>query len=168
VDYDGRTILFSHRPAGTDWYHLYEIQADGSGLRQITDGPWDDYEPCRLPDGDLLFVSTRCRRWVSCWYTQVGTLFRCRPDGTGITCLSANIEHDNSPAVLPDGRILYTRWEYVDRSQVEYHALWTIESGRNSGQSCFTATCTRNTVMIDAMPIPGTQEVIASFSPGTA
>jgi len=165
VDYDGRTILFSHRPAGTDWYHLYEIQADGSGLRQITDGPWDDYEPCRLPDGDLVFVSTRCRRWVSCWYTQVGTLFRCRPDGTGITCLSANIEHDNTPAVLPDGRILYTRWEYVDRSQVEYHALWTMNPD-GTAVSVFYGNMHSYTVMIDAMPIPGTQEVIASFSPG--
>ena len=63
---------------------------------------------------------------MSCWYTQVGTLYRCRPDGTGITCLSANIEHDNTPAVMPDGRLLYMRWEYIDRSQVEYHALWTM------------------------------------------
>jgi hypothetical protein len=58
------------------------------------------------PDGDILFVSTRCKRWVSCWYTQVGIMYRCRPDGSGMRCVSANIEHDNTPAVLPDGRIL--------------------------------------------------------------
>ena len=108
VDYDGRTILFSYRPAGTDHYHLYEIQSDGSGLRQITDGPWDDYEACRLPDGDILFITTRCKRWVGCWYTQVGTMYRCRPDGSDMQCVSANIEHDNTPAVLPDGAS-YTR-----------------------------------------------------------
>ena len=165
VDYDGHTLLFSYRPAGTDFYHLYEIQADGKGLRQITDGPWDDFEPCRLPDGDILFVTTRCKRWVSCWYTQVGTLHRCKPDGSGITCVSANIEHDNTPAVLPDGRILYTRWEYVDRSQVEYHHLWTMNPD-GTGVSVFYGNMRSWIVMIDAQPVPGTQEVIASFSPG--
>jgi hypothetical protein len=165
VDYDGRTILFSHRPAGTDHYHLHEVQPDGTGLRQITSGPWDDYEPCRLPDGDIMFVSTRCKRWVGCWYTQVGTLHRCRPDGNGIVCVSANIEHDNTPAVLPDGRILYMRWEYIDRSQVEYHHLWTMNPD-GTGVNVFYGNMHSWTVMIDAQPVPGTQEVLASFSPG--
>jgi len=165
VDYDGRTILFSYRPAGTGNYNLYEIQSDGTGLRQITSGPWDDYEPCRLPDGDILFVSTRCKRWVSCWYTQVGIMYRCKPDGSGLTCVSANIEHDNTPAVMPDGRILYMRWEYVDRSQVEYHALWTMNPD-GTGVNVFYGNMHSWTVMIDAIPIPGTQEIIASFSPG--
>jgi hypothetical protein len=165
VDYDGRTILFSHRPAGTDYYHLYQIQSDGSGLRQLTDGPWDDYEPCRLPDGDIAFVSTRCKRWVSCWYTQVGTLHRCAPDGTRIVRLSANIEHDNTPAVLPDGRLLFMRWEYIDRSQVEYHGLWTMNPD-GTAVAVYYGNMHSYTVMIDAQPVPGTQEVIASFSPG--
>ncbi len=165
VDYDGRTILFSYRPAGSDFYHLHEIQADGTGLRKLTDGPWDDIEACRLPDGDIAFISTRCKRWVSCWYTQVATLYRCKPDGSGITCLSANIEHDNTPAVLPDGRILYMRWEYIDRSQVEYHALWTMNPD-GTAVNVFYGNMHSYTVMIDALPVPGTQEVLASFSPG--
>jgi len=165
VDYDGQSILFSYRPAGTDFYHLYEMRSDGSGLRRLTDGPWDDFEPCCLPDGDILFVSTRCKRWVSCWYTQVATLHRCKRNGTGITRLSANIEHDNTPAVLPDGRILYMRWEYIDRSQVEYHALWTMNPD-GSGVNVFYGNMHSWTVMIDAQPVPDTQEVIASFSPG--
>jgi hypothetical protein len=165
VDYDGHTILFSLRAAGSDYYHLHEIQSDGTGLRKLTDGPWDDIEPCRLPDGDIAFITTRCKRWVSCWYTQVGTLYRCKPDGTGMTCLSANIEHDNTPAVMPDGRLIYMRWEYIDRSQVEYHALWTMNPD-GSAVSVFYGNMHSYTVMIDALPIPGTQEVIASFSPG--
>ncbi len=165
VDYDGHTLLFSYRPAGTDFYHLYEMQSDGTALRQLTTGPWDDIEPCRLPDGDIAFISTRCKRWVSCWYTQVATLHRCKPDGTGITLLSANIEHDNTPAVMPDGRLLYTRWEYVDRSQMEYHHLWTMNPD-GTGVSVFYGNMHSWTVMIDAQPVPGTDEVLASFSPG--
>ena len=125
VDYYGKSIIFSYRINGSDYFNLYQIQSDGSGMCRITNGPWDDIEPCRLPDGDIMFVSTRCKRWVSCMLTQVATLYRCKPDGSGITAVSANVEHDNTPAVLPDGRILFTRWEYVDRSQVKFHHLWT-------------------------------------------
>ena len=165
VDYDGKRILFSYRPNGTHHYNLYTINADGSALHQITHGPWDDIEAIFLPDGDILFVSTRCKRYVSCWYTQVATMYRCKPDGTDITSVSTNIEHDNTPAVMPDGRILYTRWEYVDRSQVEYHHLWTMNPD-GTGVNVYFGNMHSWTVMIDAQPIPGTQDVIASFSPG--
>ena len=60
VDYDGQQILFSYRKGGTTHYHLYEIHADGTGLRQITDGAVDDIEPMYLPDGRIVFVSSRC------------------------------------------------------------------------------------------------------------
>ena len=102
---------------------------------------------------------------MSCWYTQVGTLHRCKPDGTGIKILSANIEHDNTPAVMPDGRILYMRWEYIDRSQVEYHHLWTMNPD-GTGVNVFYGNMRSWIVMIDAQPVPGTQEIVASFSPG--
>ena len=77
VHYDGRRILFSYRESGTDYYHLYEIDVDGTGLRQITSGEFDDYEPSYLPDGRIVFISTRCRCWVNCWMTQVGVIYRC-------------------------------------------------------------------------------------------
>ncbi|MCL4181054.1 MAG: PD40 domain-containing protein [Verrucomicrobia bacterium] len=165
VHYDAGKVLFSYRPAGTDHYHLCEIQLDGTRLRQITDGPFDDYEPAYLPDGDLVFVSTRCRRWVNCWMTQVGVLYRCKADGTHLDPISANTEHDNTPWVLPDGRLLYTRWEYVDRSQVEYHHLWTMNPD-GTGQAVYYGNQQSHIVMIDAKPVPGTDFVVACFSPG--
>jgi mono/diheme cytochrome c family protein len=165
VHYDAGKILFSYRPSGTDHYHLYEINVDGSGLRQITTGEFDDYEPAYLPDGRVVFVSTRCRCWVNCWMTQVGVLYRCDADGGGLRRISYNAEHDNTPAVLPDGRILYTRWEYVDRSQVEFHHLWTINPD-GTGQAVFYGNLHPGTVMIDARPVPGTDQVVACFSPG--
>jgi len=69
----------------------------GSGLRRLTDGPFDDIEPTYLPDGGIIFVSSRCKRWVNCWLTPVAVLYRCHPDGTGIRQISMNIEHDNTP-----------------------------------------------------------------------
>ena len=165
VHYDGKKAIFSYLKAGTDHYHLYEIQLDGSGLRQLTDGPYDDYEPAYLPDGGIVFVSTRCRSWVACWMTQVGVLYRCDADGGDIRRLSFNTAHDNTPWVLPDGRILYTRWEYVDRSQVEFHHLWTMNPD-GTNQQPFYGNMHPGIVMIAAKPIPGSDEILATFSPG--
>lgn len=165
VHYDGKTILFSWRKGEGEHYHLYRINADGTGLTQLTSGDYDDIEPCWLPDGDIVFVSTRARRWVNCWVTQVATLHRCRPDGSGIRMLSANNEQDNTPWVLPDGRILYQRWEYVDRSQVDYHHLWSANPDGTS-QMIYFGNQRPGIVMIDAKPIPGSQKVIAIFCPG--
>src|SRR5690242_7463397 len=70
VHYDGQKVIFSYRKGGQDQYHLYEIDIDGGDLRQLTDGPFDDIEPTYMPDGGIVFVSSRCKRWVNCWLTQ--------------------------------------------------------------------------------------------------
>ncbi len=165
VHYDAQKILFSYRRGGEAQYHLYEINIDGTNLRQLTDGIFDDYEPSYLPDGGIVFVSTRARRWVNCWNTQVGTLYRCDAGGKNIRSLSANIEHDNTPWVLPDGRIMYTRWEYVDRSQRGFHHLWTMNPD-GSNQAVLFGNMHRHDLFIDAKPIPGSDQVVLSKSPG--
>ena len=111
VHYSGQKILFSYRKKNSTVFHLYEIDADGSNLKQLTYGKYDDIEPSYLPDDRIVFISSRARRWVNCWTTQVGTLHTCDNDGSNIREISSNIEHDNTPWPLPDGRILYTRWE---------------------------------------------------------
>jgi len=165
VHYDGRKILFSYRKGGRHTFHLYEINVDGSGLKQLTDGPDDDIEPTYCPDGSIVFCSSRCRRFVNCWYTRVATLYRCDADGQNVRMLSSNVDHDNTPWVLPDGRILYMRWEYVDRSQVHFHHLWTMNPD-GTGQMVYFGNQHGGVAMLDAKPIPGTNKVVASFSPG--
>jgi len=165
VSYDGIRILFSYRPGGTEQYHLYEINADGTALKQLTSGPFDDFEPAYLPDGGIVFVSSRCKRWVNCWLTQVAVLHRCEADGSNLRALSSNNEQDNTPWPLPDGRILYTRWEYVDRSQVHFHHLWAANPD-GTAQMTWFGNLHPGITMIDAKPIPGTDKIVASFSPG--
>ncbi|MEI2726167.1 MAG: hypothetical protein V9H26_22430 [Verrucomicrobiota bacterium] len=165
VSYDGKKILFSYRPGGAEQYHLYEINADGAALKQITSGPYDDFEPAYLPDGGLVFVSSRCKRWVNCWLTQVAVLHRCDADGANLRALSSNNEQDNTPWPLADGRILYTRWEYVDRSQVHFHHLWAANPD-GTAQMTWFGNLHPGITMIDAKPIPGTDKIVASFSPG--
>lgn len=165
VHYDGKKILFSYRRGGQPFFHLYEINVDGTGLRQLTEGDFDDIEPTYLPDGDIIFCSSRCRRYVNCWYTHVATLHRCDANGQHIRMVSSNNDHDNTPWVLPDGRILYMRWEYVDRSQVHFHHLWTINPDGTS-QMVYYGNEKGGIAMLDAKPIPGTEKIVASFSPG--
>lgn len=165
VHYDSRLIIFSYRKGGTETYHLYTINIDGSGLRQLTDGIYDDIEPAWLPDGGVVFVSARGKRWVNCWLTQVANIFRCDADGRNIRQLSANLEHDNTPWPLPDGRIAYMRWEYVDRNQVNYHHLWTMNPDGTS-QTIYFGNMHPGGVYIDAKPIPGSDLVALINSPG--
>ncbi|MBM4040141.1 MAG: hypothetical protein FJ290_16675, partial [Planctomycetes bacterium] len=165
VHYDGRTILFSYRKGDDEHYHLYTIHADGTGLRQLTDGPFDDVEAIWLPDGDIMFLSTRCNRCVNCHITLTAILYRCRPDGSDIRMLSSNNEHDNTPWVMPNGQVVYTRWEYVDRNQVSFHHLWAMNPD-GTRQTVFFGNQVPGITMIDAKPIPGSHKVVASFSPG--
>jgi hypothetical protein len=165
VAYDGRKILFSYRPGGTENFHLYTIDAAGGAPRLLTRGPFDDLEPTYLPDGRIMFCSSRARRWVNCWSTQVANLYVCDGDGRNMMPVSANIEQDNHPWPLPDGRVIYTRWEYVDRSRVSFHHLWTANPD-GTGQMIYYGNMHPGTLMIDAKPIPGTDKVVAAFSPG--
>ena len=165
VHYDGQKILFSYRKGGTTTYHLYEINIDGSDLQQLTDGPDDDIEPIYTPDGSIVFCSSRCHRFVPCWKTQVATLYRCNADGSNVRMLSNNAEQENTPWMLPDGRILYMRWEYVDRNQLLYHHLWSINPD-GSGVMVYFGNQYPGYAMLDAKPIPHTDRIVASFSPG--
>jgi len=164
VHYDGQKILFSYRKALDKYFHLYEIGTDGSDLTQLTDSPYNDIEPTYLPGGGICFVSDRCNRWVNCWRTPVANLHVADSDGRNIRMISANIEHDNTPWVLPDGRILFMRWEYVDRNQVAFHHLWTVNPD-GTGQAVYYGNMHPGVAMLDAKPIPGSRRIVASFSP---
>jgi len=159
VSYDAKRILFSYRKGGTHYFNLYEINADGTGLRQISSGDWDDVEPCYLPDGGIAFCSSRCKRYVMCWYAPVAVMFRCQADGSAIRMLSSNSVTENTPAILPDGRILYTRWEYVNRDAVSFHHLWTMNPD-GTAQQVYFGNQTPGEVFIDAQPIPQSRDVV--------
>jgi hypothetical protein len=103
VHYDGKKILFAYRNGGTHPFHLYEINMDGTGLRQLTDGPDDDLEPTYCPDGNIIFCSSRCRRFVNCWHTRVATLYRCDADGKNVRMLSSNNDTTTRRGCCPMG-----------------------------------------------------------------
>ncbi|MEW6355679.1 MAG: discoidin domain-containing protein [Planctomycetota bacterium] len=140
LSYDGHRIVFAHSRATGDrkggcWtpevcYHLFTINVDGSGLRQITDGPHDDFDPRFLPDGDIVFISTRRGGFCRCGGRPVPTytLHRASPDNAAIRCISWHETNEWNPSVLNDGNLIYTRWDYVDRHTNVAHSLWTARS----------------------------------------
>jgi hypothetical protein len=132
ADFDAQTIYFAYRPDKPEvdgwqsYWHLMSVRADGSGLRQLTAGPFHDFDPVALPDGALGFMSTRCAARFLCWEPQAYVLHRMQPDGSDLRRLShANIS-EWDPAVMRDGRILWTRSEYLDKGADFGHTLWAI------------------------------------------
>ena len=132
ADSDARTLYFAYRPdqpetAGwQSYWHLMAMDADGGNPRQLTTGPFHDFDPVPLPDGGLGFMSTRCKSRFLCWEPQAYVLYRMQPDGTNLRRLSfANVSEWN-PTVMRDGRILWTRSEYQDKGADFGHTLWSI------------------------------------------
>ncbi len=169
VHYDGKKILFCYRKGGTKHYNLYEINTDRSGLKQLTFGDWDDMDPAYLPDGGIVFVSSRGRRFIPCNNTPGAQLFRVDADGGNLLCLSANNVRDDRPAVLPNGQVIYTRWEYVDTSIVHYRDLWVMNPDGTNQMILYGGTVTTQELdysKCDALPIPGTDgKIVSVFSP---
>ena len=111
VSWDGERIVFAHRGEDDPWWHIYEMAVDGSRLVQLTHGPYHDVQPAYLPDGRIVFSSTRIGiRDEYHAYLSTG-LTVMNPDGSDIHCIAFNTGRDNEPAVLDDGRIVFSRLE---------------------------------------------------------
>jgi hypothetical protein len=107
-------------------YHIFKCNADGSGLVQLTDGSWNDFDPCFLPNGRIVFISERRGGYLRCGrHCPVYTMFSMCPDGSDIICLSYHETHEWHPSVNNDGMIVYSRWDYVDRDTNIAHHIWT-------------------------------------------
>lgn len=127
LHWDATRLLFSYKRDLPSPCHIYEINLDGTGLRQLTDSDYDDIDPCYLPDGRIMFVSTRCRRVVLCHNAfTVSVLHVMNGDGSNVRCVSANTVNDFTPSVLCDGRVVYCKWEYVDKQLGNNQSLWVV------------------------------------------
>ncbi len=164
LSYDGNRVLFSWRQTEDQGYHLWTVTIDGTGLKQLTDGPWHDYNACWLPDGGIGFLSTRTAQFAYCWHAPVGILHRMNADGTDVTALSANYLNDFTPCVLNDGRILFTRWEYVDRPAIPIQSLWTIKPDGTNLAGYFGNRVLSPGTFMEVRPIPGTTKVVCTMT----
>ena len=126
VSFDARRIVFSMRKGQGDDYHIYTMAADGSEVRQLTAAPGvSDIDPVWLPDGDILFSATREPKYCMCNRHIMCNLYRMRPDGANIHQIGKSTLFEGHASLMPDGRVLYDRWEYVDRNFGDAQGLWT-------------------------------------------
>ena len=107
-------------------YHVMRMNADGSGLKQLTSGPWNDFDPCFLPSGRIAFISTRIGGQARCGFRPdpTYTLHAMMSYGDDIIPLSYHETNEWQPSVDHDGMLAYTRWDYVDRDSDAAHAFW--------------------------------------------
>jgi len=181
LSYDGREVVFALRRGGLvasnpvahiedisrhaeeqSNYQLYRINVDGTGLTQLTHGTHNNLDPCWLPDGGIAFISDRKPAYAYCYVVTSPVLYRMERDGSRQKRLSANYLMDFTPSVLGDGRIVYTRWEYVDRAACPIQSLWTLNPDGTELAGFYGNRVISPGTFMDAQPIPGTNQVIAT------
>lgn len=157
VSEDGTKVLFSWKKNAQDDYHLYEHTFATGETVQLTFGSGAaDIEPVYTANGNIVFNSTRDIQTVDCWHTDVSNLFVCDPDGGNITRLGYDQVHTTYPTVTSDGRILYTRWDYNDRSQMYVQALFQMFQDGTLQTEVFGNNASNPTTLLHSREIPGT------------
>jgi hypothetical protein len=174
LSYDARTVYFAFCPRaekkpdyyspGRRCFHIFSLGLDGGALAQLTDGPADDFDPCALPDGGLAFMSTRRGGFGRChnpWEPLPAyTLHRMDRDGGGVRTLSFHETNEWHPSVLADGRIVYSRWDYVDRSAAHFHGLWASNPDGTNPVELFGNYTQRINACFQARAIPGSGALV--------
>ncbi|HPA17839.1 MAG TPA: hypothetical protein PLU30_08820 [Verrucomicrobiae bacterium] len=170
LSWDARMLVFSMRDNfETDSYYLYTMDMATRRVRQITFPilkggkplPVADCEPAFLPDGRIVFTSTRDVHISDCWYRAGGNIYSCDADGGNIHRLTFDQLMTNNPQVLQDGRIVFTRWEYNDRSALFTHPLIAMNADGTGQMEYYGNNSMFPSSIIHAHAIPGSQKVIA-------
>jgi len=165
VSFDGGKIVFSMRRNIKEDYHIYEVKADGSGLRQLTSAPGVfDINPFYLPDNAIAFTSSREPKYCMCNRHIMGNLYRMEADGANIVQIGKNTLFEGNGSVLPDGRILYDRWEYVDRNFGDAQGLWTMNPDGTSHAIYYKNNTGSPGAALEGRNVPGTSWVVCTFS----
>ncbi|MDO5308162.1 MAG: NPCBM/NEW2 domain-containing protein [Planctomycetia bacterium] len=181
LSYDASKIVFDFRASPEQGYRIYEANLDGSGMKQLTfpqedeaelvrkykRGSYlhgtDDLHPCYLPDGGIVFVSTRAQFSVLCDASDnftVTNLYRMDADGANLQPLTYSPLNEQSPAMLPDGRIIYHRWEYVDKAAGNAKALWAVNPDGTGASEIYGDNISFPESMLYPRPIPNSDNQI--------
>jgi len=181
LSYDGKEVVFALRRGGhvgsnpvahiediscykdeASNYHLFRINIDGTGLKQLTDGTYNNLDPAWLPDGGIAFISDRKPAYAYCYVVTSPVVYRMDRDGKNQKRLSSNYLMDFTPSVLNDGRIIYTRWEYVDRAACPIQSLWAINPDGTALSGFYGNRVLSPGTFMDAQPVPGSSKIVAT------
>ena len=168
--FDGRTLLFSWRRDAKDTYQVYSLAIDpatGAAAgepKALTAGPSYNYNACWLPDGGIAFLSTRKSQFAYCWISPVGIIHRMNADGSDVRQLSANYLNDFTPAATNDGRIIYGRWEYVDRPAIPIQSLWTMNPDGTCLRVFYGNRVLSPATFIEPRAVPGSDAILCTMT----
>ncbi len=162
IDYGGSKLLFAWKKSSKDDYHLYEMDLYTQAIRKITsqDG-YADYEGRYLPDGNILFASTRAAISTGDAPAEVSNFFICDGDGRYMRRVGFDQSHTLSPSVMDDGRVIYTRADHNDRGNVFAQPLFTMNCDGTSQSAYYGMYGRFPTTVIHSRQIPGTERVMA-------
>ena len=180
LSFDATKIVFCFAKAG-ERYRIYEIDIDpstglrapGNSFRQITfpdkvksksivsyentdklTKGYEDIDPVYLPNGKIMFCSTRSERSVLCFPATVTTLHLMDADGGNIRCISQGQVNEISPCVFDDGRVVYMRWEYIDKGFANAQSLWSVHPDGSMNDHVYKNLLVSPGAMIHARSIP--------------
>lgn len=155
VSYDGTRILFSWKRTMDEPFGIWSMRTDGSGLTHVIDHDSNNMNACWLPDGGIAFLSDRKPAFAYCWTSTSPVLYRADADGKNVVRLSANYLADFTPSVMRDGRILFSRWEYVDRPAIPIQSLWSVNPDGTMLSGVFGNRVLGPATFMEARDIPG-------------
>ncbi|MCR4412830.1 MAG: HEAT repeat domain-containing protein, partial [Thermoguttaceae bacterium] len=120
VSFDGRSVYVSMALGDERFFHIYRVPVEGGAPERLTDGPFHDLDPAELPDGRIVFSSTRIGSFEEYHNPPSRALYVMRPDGSQIEPITFTLIFDNEPKVMADGRIAFIRTDnFFDRAKVE-------------------------------------------------
>ncbi len=169
LEYGADKMLFS-MPKDNGRWHVWELRADGAGLRQITpdEEDIDQYDPCYLPDGRIIFASTAPFIGVPCVMgnSHIANLYLLSQDGKAVRQLCFDQENDWCPTVLNDGRVMYSRWEYSDLPHANSRRLFRMNPDGTDQRLYYGADSYFPPSFFYARPVPGHPSKIVGIVSG--
>ena len=169
VSADGTKLLFSMKRYEDDDFHIYEMDLTSKDFsyKQLTFGSGvADFECMYLPNGEILFQSSRAVQTVDCWKTPVSNLYKMSADGTNIVRLGYDQVHTTYPTLTEDGRVIYTRWDYNDRTQMWIQGVFQMNPDGTNQTELYGNNSNFPTSLLHTRQIPGEPTLYVSIAAG--
>ncbi len=159
LHFDGTKMLFSMPHEGKDW-QIFEVGVDGKNLKQVTPAEHKDvssYDPCYLPDGNVMYTSTANMQGVPCigGGSHVANMSLYNPTTKKTRMLAFEQDHNWCPTIMPNGRIMYLRWEYPDTAHYFTRIMMTMNPDGTNQLSYYGSNSYWPNSLFFARPIPG-------------
>ena len=170
LHFNADKMLFSSIGSHGRW-QIFEVKADGTGLRQVSPADEvdiDSYDPVYLPDGRIIYDSTSTFQGVPCvgGSDYVANLHIMNSDGSGVRRLCFDQDNDWCPTMLPNGRVLYLRWEYTDSAHYFSRVLMSMNPDGTSQMEFYGSNSYWPNSLFYARPIPGSATKFAGIVTG--